>query len=326
MNQENSEPTFAGVVRAAQRLSRVMQETPLLHSEPLSKACGAEVWLKLESTSPIGSFKLRGAANALFKSNRFDEVKQAFTTSTGNHGQGVAYAARLLQGDACVYLPKKPNPAKKAKIEALGATVIEAGADFDEAKEAALEGCDRSGGVYVDDGEDPEVMHGAGTVGYEIGSRLDSIDAVLIPMGGGCLAAGSALAIKALHPAARVIGVQSAQAPAMHLSFQAKRSIEAPIATHTECLALGVPPKLNLAQVIQHLDDTRLVEDDELLSATKTMFLRAHQLAEPGSCSGLAALWSARDEFVGNRVVLVVSGANLDEATFQMLTAAPSFF
>ena len=138
-------PSFDGVVQAAQRLKSIMCETPLIHSESLSQITGVDVWLKLESASPIGSFKIRGAANALFKNKQFQLTKHAFAASTGNHGQGVAFTARRLGGSACIYVPVNPNLVKTAKMEVLGAKVIEQGAGFDEAREAAIEACKSAG-------------------------------------------------------------------------------------------------------------------------------------------------------------------------------------
>jgi threonine dehydratase len=319
-------PSFSGVVQAAKRLKSIMEETPLVRSEPFSQITGVDVWLKLESASPIGSFKIRGAANALFKSKQFQTTKHAFAASSGNHGQGVAFTARRLGGTSCVYVPENPNLVKTAKMEALGARVVEQGAGFDEAREAALEACISADGAFVDDCNDPEAINGAGTVGYEIGRELDNLDCVFVPMGGGCLLSGTALAIKAIHPKTKVIGVQSAQAPAMHLSFQAKKPIEAEAKTHSEALSLRIPPALNLAQILQYVDSTELVEDDDLLRACKSMLLQGHQLAEPGSCAGLAALWRSREHLKGKTVVLVVSGANLDEPTMAKVMKSTLLF
>ena len=138
-DEEVMEPSFSGVIQAAQRLKSVMRETPLVRSEPLSQITGADVWLKLETASPIGSFKIRGAANALFKSKQFQKTKHAFAASSGNHGQGVALSARRLGGTSCIFVPENPNLVKTAKMEKLGAKVVEQGAGFDEAREAALE-------------------------------------------------------------------------------------------------------------------------------------------------------------------------------------------
>ena len=325
-DEEVMEPSFSGVVQAAQRLKSVMRETPLVRSEPLSQITGADVWLKLETASPIGSFKIRGAANALFKSKQFQKTKYAFAASSGNHGQGVALSAHRLGGTSCIFVPENPNLVKTAKMEILGAKVVEQGAGFDEAREAALEACKSAEGAYIDDCGDPEAINGAGTVGYEIGRELDNLDCVFVPMGGGCLLSGTALAIKAVHPKTKVIGVQSAQAPAMHLSFQAKKAIESKATTHSEALSLRIPPPLNLAQVLRYVDNTELVEDDDLLRAGKSMLLQGHQLAEPGSCAGLAALWRSRESLKGITVVLVVSGANLDEPTMRMVMDSTLLF
>jgi threonine dehydratase len=326
INEKFIEPSFSGVVQAAQRLKPVMRETPLIRSEPLSKITGADVWLKLETASPIGSFKLRGAANALLKSKQFQKTKHAFAASSGNHGQGVALMARRLGGTSCVFVPENPNLVKTAKIEALGAKVIKQGADFDEAREASLEACKSAGGTYVDDCGDPEAINGAGTIGYEIAREFDNLDCVFVPMGGGCLLSGTALAIKAIHPGTKVVGVQSVQAPSMHLSFQAKKIIEAKAATHSEALSIGFPPPLHLELILRHVDSTELVEDDDLLRAGKSMLLHGHQLAEPGACAGLAALWRSRNSLKGKTIVLIVSGANLDERTMKMVMNSTLLF
>ena len=291
-----------------------------INSQPLYVSTNRRrCMVKLESASPIGSFKLRGAANALLTSQQFQSTKHAFAASSGNHGQGVAYTAHHLGGKASVFVPENPNLIKTKKIEALGGKVIEQGSGFDEAREAALEACKSSGGTYVDDCGDPETINGAGTIGYEVGRDLDCIDYVFVPMGGGCLISGTALAIKAMHPTANVIGVQSAQAPSMHLSFQAKKIVEAEANTLSEALSIRIPPELNFAETLKYVDDTGTRRDDDLLRACKTMLLKGHQLAEPGSSAGLAALWRSRKSLKGKLVVLVVSGANLDEPTMEMV-------
>jgi threonine dehydratase len=319
-------PDALGVGLAADRLKELLVPTPLVRSIGLSTSIGAEVWLKLESVSLLGSFKLRGAANALMTDPTFASSRKAVTSSTGNHGQGVAYAAARLGGKAHVFLPERPNPEKARKIQALGAEVHIGGRDLDEAKDAAKAFAREEDATFVDDGESPDLINGAGTVGYEIAHQLAKIDLVLVPLGGGCLTSGTAIGVKASQPTAEVIGVQSAQAPSMHLSFQAKLAVEAEVLTHAECLAQRVPARLALAMTLAHVDDTSLVDDRELLSAAKTLALKGHFLAEPGACAPLAYAWKQRDKIKGQRVVLVVSGANCDASTIAAIATAPSLF
>ena len=187
-------PHSTGVDRARSAIRAHLPETPLVRSELLSRALGAEVWLKNETVSPIASFKLRGALTALLRARDGGAAVEAVTSSTGNHGQGVAYAARAVGVAAHIFLPIGANPVKRRMIEALGATIHEGGSDIDEAKADAERFAASRGGLFVDDGESLDVMEGAGTVGLEIAERLPGIDVLYVPMGSGTLAVGCAVA------------------------------------------------------------------------------------------------------------------------------------
>ena len=178
-------PTLEGIRRAAHELALHLPPTPLVRSEILSRALEGDVWLKLETASPIASFKLRGALNAILQAQARDGVPGVVTTSTGNHGQGVAYAARLLGLGAEIFLPHPANPVKKAMIQAFGGKVHEKGADLDQARDHALAHCAGHGGLYIDDGENLDVMEGAGTMGLEVAEALPDVGPILVPTGGG---------------------------------------------------------------------------------------------------------------------------------------------
>ena len=211
--------SLAGIRQAAVNLDTIVSNTPLVRSELLSRALDADVWLKNETVTPISSFKIRGAANAAILA-REGGSEGLVTSSTGNHGQGVAYAGRLLGMPADIFLPNPANTLKAGMIRAFGGTVHEVGEDFDVAKVAALAYAAERGLSFVIDGEDVSVMDGAGTIGLEICNQLENPDIVLIPMGGGNLASGCCTAIKALSPHTRVITIQAKGSPALTESFR----------------------------------------------------------------------------------------------------------
>jgi len=316
-------PHGEGVARAQAALRAFLPETPLVRAELLSEALGADVWLKNETVSPIGSFKARGALTAVLRAREAGAPPGAVTSSTGNHGQGVAYAARLVEWPAHVFLPHGANPLKRRMIAALGATIHEIGTDIDEAKEAARAFADVRRLSFIDDGESLDVMEGAGTVGLEAAERLPGIDAVLVPMGSGTLAVGCAVAVKARQPGARVIAVQSSGAPAMAESFRARRAVEQPIVTLADGLACRVPARLALEGLWTFVDDAMTVPDALLLRAMGALVEHAHVLAEPAGAAGLAALWTRRAELARRRVVLVVTGANVTMDVLRSALAAP---
>lgn len=315
-------PSPDGIQQALQRIRRYMPVSPLVRAEVLSDMLGREIFLKVETTSPIGSFKLRGALNCVLASG--GDAGVVVSSSTGNHGQGVAFAARELGKPCTIFLPENPNPEKRHKIELLGAEVIAEGRDIDVAKEAAQAYAQDRGGLFVDDGEDVLVMEGAGTIGWEVAEALDGVDAIVLPTGGGNLVSGTAVGIKARQPSARVVAVQSDRAAAMHESFHARAPVECEVRTVAECLAQGVPPALALRAMLEFVDDSVAVSDDDLFAAAHALALYGNVLAEAGSAGGLAALARHPQAFDGaNRVVLAVTGANVDAVALRRMIDTP---
>ena len=319
-------PTLAGIEEAEGRIRPHLAETPLLRSEILSRAMSADVWLKLETASPITSFKLRGALAALSRAQEAGGLASACTSSTGNHGQGVAYAARLLGLAAKIFLPEPPNPVKQAMIEAFGGTIHAVGHDLDAAKAEAIAYAAGNGALFVDDGESLDLMEGAGTLGLEAARALKDIDAVFVPMGSGTLATGVATAAKGLQPEVKVVAVQAKGAPAMVESFHAGRAVEQPAETTADGLICRVPAKRALAGILATIDDALLCSDAALLSGVRTLAECAHLLVEPAGAAGLAAAWAGRGALMGKRIVLILTGANITEAQLAAALAEPPFF
>jgi threonine dehydratase len=317
-------PHPAGIERARDALRPHLPETPLVRSELLSRALAADAWLKNETVSPIASFKLRGALTALLRARESGAPPEAVTSSTGNHGQGVAYAARALGGSAHIFLPRGANPVKRRMIEALGAIIHEGGADLDEAKADAQRFAASRGLLFVDDGESLDVMEGAGTVGLEVAERLPAIDVLFVPMGSGTLTVGCAVALKGLQPGARVVAVQSSGSPAMVESFHARRAVERAIDTVADGLVCRVPARLALEGLWTWVDDAVSVPDQALRRALRALVEHAHVLVEPAGAAALAAAWAGRAELRGRRVVLVLTGANVTMAVLREALSTPA--
>jgi threonine dehydratase len=324
IDQTAGTPSFEGVVRASARLKRRTGMTPLVKSELLSKAFDAEVWLKVETATAIASFKLRGALNALLATQEMSSLRRAVTSSTGNHGQAVAFAAQTLGVPADIFLPDNPNPTKRDMIAAFGAKIHVGGYDIDDAKRRARDFCKKMDGTFVDDGEDVHVIEGAGTIGLEVGSDLAQIDWLFAPMGSGSLASGTAAGLKGLQPRARVVAVQSEGSPAMVESFRARNSIERPVDTIADCIVCRVPATTALNALLRYVDDAILVNDATLLSAVHTLISDAHVLAETGAAAALAGAWQRRAELKGKRIVVLVTGANIPTDHLRRALAAPA--
>lgn len=312
--------TAGDVLTAEARIRPHVPESPLFASPALSALLGADVWIKADCISVLSAFKLRGALNHLLAEPK---AEAAVTASTGNHGQGVAYAAKLLGRRADVFLPEVSPRNKREAIARLGATLHIQGADLDEAKDAARAFAELHALPFVDDGESPHVIAGAGTIGLEIGRALPAAAYIFAPTGSGNLAGGTAIGLKAARAAGKVIAVQSAQTPCMVRSFHARSAIEHPVTTICDCLNQRIPPKLALATMIAHVHGAIEVDDAECLSAMHSALTRAHMLVEVGTAAALAGAYAMREKIRGETVVLLFTGANSDAAMIARALAAP---
>lgn len=318
-------PNIEGIRKAAEVIRATLPVTPLLPAELLSRALEADVWLKYETATPIASFKIRGALNAVARA-REAGITGVVASSTGNHGQGVAYAARSAAMTADIFLPRPANEVKARMIRAFGGTVHESGDDFDIAKDLSKVYARDKGLAFIDDGEDVDVMEGAGTIGLELATELPDISYVYIPLGGGNLTAGCVTAIKALQPRARVVSVQAKGSPAVTESFHAREVLERPIDTIADGLITRVPSRLALEMLWEGLDDALLSTDQELLAGVHTLMESAHVLVEPAGAAALAGAWQQRDLLRGKKIVLVLTGANISSALLSRALSVPVLF
>jgi threonine dehydratase len=304
-------PDIADVIEAERRIRPTLPRSPLWISPALSELLGAEIWIKGEFANPVASFKLRGALNHLLSCA---DERGACTASTGNHGQAVAFAARMLGRTADIFLPRGCPETKKDAIARFGGALHVSGSDLDEAKAAARIFSENRNRAFVDDGESPHVVAGAGTIGLEIADDCPDALYIFAPTGSACLAAGTAMGLKAAGSAAKVIAVQSAQSPCMARSFNARRAVEHPVTTICDCLNQRIPPKLSLACMLEYVAEALEVDDGECLAAMHTLLADAHLLIEVGAAAALAGAWRHRPVIRGSKAVLILSGANSDIA------------
>jgi threonine dehydratase len=295
----------------------------LRRADAISSTIGADIFLKLESELPTGSFKVRGALYALAVNMKRRHVEEVVASSTGNHGAAVAYAARQFGVNATIFLPRSPNPVKREKIAALGARIVEHGADLAEAFEGAAEYSRTHRAFFLNDATDPDLPAGPGTIADEILDDLAQVDAIYVAVGDTALIRGLGARAKALRPGVRIIGVQAEQAPAYFLSWRAGRVVSTDTAnTIADGLATRTPAPDNVEAIGQLVDDMRLVTEDEMIAAVRLLLTEEHVVAEPAGAAPLAALLKEKTYPARRRtVVLVVSGSNLAPNTLGRVAA-----
>jgi threonine dehydratase len=295
-------------------LSRHLPITRLIAAPSLSRASQTNVYLKMESELPTGSFKPRGAIYALAKNRDRGEITEVVASSTGNHGAAVAFAAKLLDVPATIFLPENPNPVKRRRIAELGAKILEEGsqdlaAAFERAQMYARQ---RPGCLFLNDATDPDVPVGPATIGEEILEQQPRTAAIYVPMGDTALMRGIASAVKRRAPKIRIIGVQAERAPSYFLSWKQGRAVETETCdTIADGLATRTPDEANVELIRELVDEVRLVSEQQMLAAIRHLLVEEHVLAEPAGAAATAALLDGSDEPQGN-VVVLVTGANID--------------
>lgn len=303
-------PDFNDVLRARRHIRPRLARTPL-HSYPaLNELLGAEAFVKHENYQPVGAFKVRGGVNLIAQLSPDERARGVIAASTGNHGQSVAFAARLFGVRARIVVPEGANPGKVAAIRGMGAEVIAHGANFDEARRRCEALASEHGYRYIHSGDEPLLIAGVGTGTLEILEDQPDIEVIIVPIGGGSGAAGACIVARAVNPAIHVIGVQSSASPAAYDTWRARRLVERPNRTFAEGLATGTAFALPQAILWDLLHDFVLVEDDEIRRAMAWMVERAHTLAEAAGASPLAAAYRMREDLRGKKIALVCSGGN----------------
>jgi threonine dehydratase len=311
--------SFAEVMRAREVLRPLLPVTRLVAASSLSRE-NSKVCLKLESDLPTGSFKPRGAIYALSVAIERGRVREVVAHSTGNHGAAVAYAAKLFQLPARIFLPENPNPVKRNNIARLGAQIVERGRDSSEAFDHATEYARAEGVFFLNDATDPVLPAGPATIACEILEQLPETSAIFVPMGDTALIRGVAAAAKHLSPRMKIVGVQAEQAPSYYLSWRQKRVVPTETCnTLADGLATRTPQPENVAQIVELVDDVVTVSEQQMLDAIRHLLLEEHIVAE-GAGAATTAAWIEHGHAAGT-AVLLVSGANVSQAVLQRALA-----
>ncbi|WP_217693538.1 hydroxyectoine utilization dehydratase EutB [Rhodovulum sp. ES.010] len=307
---------LADILAAARRIAGVADGTPLVPSPFLSELAGAEMLLKLEIAQPIGAFKLRGALNAVAG---LGDVAGVTCCSTGNHGRGVAFAARARGLRAVICMSELVPRAKVDGIRGLGAEVRIVGRSQDAAQAEAARLAAAEGLAELSPFDDPLVIAGQGTIGLEMLAVRPDIETLLVPLSGGGLAGGVALAAKAINPDIRVIGISMDRGAAMHASLAAGRPVEV---EEVESLAdslgggIGLENRLSFALCRDLLDEVVLVSEEEIYRALQTLYYEDRLIAEGACVVGIAALQAGKVRVGPGPVATILTGRNLDMALF----------
>ena len=307
--------TLHDVYRARQRITTVVTRTPVIRSSLLTERVGASVYLKAESLQKTGSFKIRGATNKMLGLTTEEKARGVVTVSSGNHGRAVAYIAQQLGINAVICMSMRVPRNKLDAIKRLGAEVVVTGDSYEQAEIHALQLQEERRLTLIDPFDDPLVIAGQGTIGLELLEDMPEIDTAIVPLSGGGLISGIALALKSASPSIRVIGVTMDRAPVMYHSLRAGAPIDM---TEEDTIAdalvgnIGVNNKYTFRMVQEYVDDTVLVSDEEIATAMAFALEEHHLVVEGGGAVGIAALLHRRVNGLGRNVVVVLSGSSVD--------------
>jgi threonine dehydratase len=314
-------PQLDDVLDARRVIAPYLTPTPLRRYPLLDGLVGTATLVKHENHQPTGAFKVRGGINLVAQLSPEWRAQGVAAASTGNHGQSVAYAARLFGVGATIFVPRGANPGKVASMRAIGAEVVEHGSDFDEARERCAEFAAERGARYIHSGNEPLLIAGVGTATLELLESEPRVDVLIVPVGGGSGAAAASLVAKAVQPRIEVIGVQSDAAPAAYRAWRAGRLLEDGMHTFAEGLQTRVAFELPQKIIRDRLDDFVLVTDDEIRRATLHLLELTRNLIELAGAAPLAAALRLGAHLSGKRVALVATGGNITLAQLGDLLA-----
>lgn len=305
--------TIADIWKAYKFLKPIIHHTVLNPSRTLNKMTGAEIYLKSEHTQRSGSFKVRGAG---YKISRLTEEQRragVIAASAGNHAQGVAIAAAEHNIPCTIVMPENAPLAKVMATQGYGAQVVQYGVAYDDAYQRCLELQQVSGATYIHAFDDPDVIAGQGTLGLEMLNDLPDADAIVCPIGGGGLISGIAIAARALKPDITIIGVQAEGAPSCRVSLDAGAVQALPaITTIADGIAVKRPGVLTYSIIKRLVDDVVLVNDEAIINAVLLLMERSKMLVEGAGAAGLAALLSGTVKLPGKKVLVPLTGGNID--------------
>ncbi|GCA50083.1 MULTISPECIES: threonine/serine dehydratase [Sinorhizobium] len=307
-------PTIQDIQEARQRLAPHIRHTPLLRAEKIEQAVGCELYLKPETLQITGAFKIRGALNKTLSLPREAMANGVIASSSGNHAQGLSYAARMLGVKVILVLPTTTPKIKIANTEALGAEVVLFDGDTAARWKKVYEIAQENNYATIHGFEDPIVMAGQGTIGCEILDDLEDVDTVIVPLGGGGLISGIATAIKETKPSVRVIGAEPALTPKYYHSRINRQRTSLPLKnTIADGLRISVPGQNPYPIIEKYVDEIILVEDEHIIAGMRALAKDAKLIAEPAASIGIGALLAGSIKIRSDeKVCAVLTGGNWD--------------
>ncbi|MBI4369020.1 MAG: threonine/serine dehydratase [Elusimicrobia bacterium] len=314
--------TFNQILQTSRRIRPYIPPTPLRSYASLNGIVGKgiEVWIKHENHNPTNSFKARNALSVITALSHEEARSGVVAASKGNHGQGLAWAGQLFGITATIFVPKKNSPAKNEAIKGYGAGLIEVGKNYDEAALAAQKYAKNRSMRLVHATNDPDVLSGAATVTLEILEQNTEVEALVVPIGGGSLAAGAIAVAREIRPELPIYGVQAGHAPAVYESWKAGRRLHVPC---KPSIADGLATSNAYASTFNSLQTglTGLiaVSEQEIARAVRLICFTTHNMAEGAGAAGLAGLLALRPQLAGKKVGIILSGSNIDETTLEQI-------
>ena len=305
--------TFVDVEEARERIKEQIYLSPFPHSETISRVTGNKVFFKLENLQLTGSFKERGALNRLLTLTPEERRRGVIAASAGNHGMAVAYHSRRLGTAATIVMPQSAPLIKVTRVRQYGAESLLHGSDYDDAYAEAKRLSVEKGLTFISAFDDPWIVAGQGTIGLELYEQNPDLDAVIVPVGGGGLIAGIALALKTLLPKVRIIGVQSEAVPSMKAALEKGAPVKLPAAsTIADGIAVRAVGATPLELVEHYVDEIVTVSEGQIANAVLTLLEVEKTVAEGAAAVPLAALLNKKVSLAGKNVGVVVSGGNID--------------
>jgi threonine dehydratase len=312
------------VLRARKRIKPFLQPTQCLHNAELSRLLDAEVFIKYENQNPTGTFKIRGGLNLMAQLAAFD-IDGVITFSTGNHGLSTAYSAAQFGIPATIVVPQNNNPAKNRMIRNTGATLIEAGENFEQAAQVVETLCLEQSLYYVHPANQPQLINGVGSEFLEMLEQVPELDAVIVPIGAGSEAAAAVTTLKAINPAIEIYAVQAEQSSAAQKSWQAGKILSSANTTFAGGVATGIAYDLPFSIYRDHLADFVLLSEDEIYQAIALGAYYSHTLLEGAGASTIMAAIKLKDRLKGKKVALQFSGCNATSDELRRAANLPEF-
>ena len=305
--------TFADIEQARERIKEQIYLSPFPYSETISRLTGSRVFFKLENLQMTGSFKERGALNRLLTLTSEEGQRGVIAASAGNHGMAVAFHSQRLGITATIVMPRHAPLIKVSSVRRYGAQALLSGEDYAAAFQEAQRIADERALTYIHAFNHPMIIAGQGTIGLELYAQQPELDAVLVPVGGGGLIAGIALALKTLKSSTRIIGVQAAALPSMKLSIEQNQIARVPAAaTIADGIAVRAPGDETFPMVKKFVDDIVTVSEGEIANAVLMLLEIEKTVAEGAAATALAALVNGKVSFTGKNVGVLISGGNID--------------